>query len=118
LKEMEKLNHRGGIIRIESLFIQLAKPEDPVYACTTCNRAHLHRGTGICTRCHQHLPTEPNLKSQQLRERNYISKRLDKAFADDQSVFRLRCEELTGQTRSPAERLRRFRGISIDDNSN
>ena len=118
LKEMEKLNHRGGIIRIESLFIQLAKPEDPVYECTTCNRAHLHRGTGICTRCHQHLPTEPNLKSQQLRERNYISKRLDKAFADDQSVFRLRCEELTGQTRSPAERLRRFRGISIDDNSN
>ena len=118
LKEMENLKHSGGIIRIERLYIQLSKPEDPVYECTTCSRAHLHRGTGVCTRCHQPLPTHPNLKAQQLRERNYISKRLEKAFADEQSIFRLHCEELTGQTRSPAERLRRFRGILIDDDSN
>lgn len=118
LGKMKKLGHLGGVIRIESLYIQLTKPDDPVYECTTCSRAHLHRGTGVCTRCHQPLPIQPNLNAKQLRERNYISKRLEKAFADDKSIFRLHCEELTGQTRSPAERLRRFRGISIDDNSN
>ena len=34
------------------------------------------------------------------------------------SAFRLRCEELTGQTRSPAERLRRFRGIFVNSPGN
>lgn len=118
LRKMAKLGHSGGVIRIERLYIQLAEPDDPVYECTTCSRAHLHHGTGVCTRCHQPLPAQPNLNAKQLRERNYISKRLDKKFSDDHSVFRLHCEELTGQTKSSAERLRRFRGILIDDNSN
>lgn len=111
LKELAELKHQGGIIRIERLYIQLVKEDAPAYECITCGRGHLHRGTGICTRCHTSLPQLPNLTAADLRERNYISKRLEKVFADEQVSFRLRCEELTGQTSSPAERLRRFREL-------
>lgn len=118
LQELAELKHQGGIIRIERLYIQLVKPDAPAYECVTCGRAHLHRGTGICTRCHTPLPQMSNTTAADLRQRNYISKRLDKALAEEQPTFRLRCEELTGQTGSPAERLRRFRGILIDSENN
>lgn len=107
--------HLHGVIRIEKLHICLAQETDPVYECTTCGRAHLHRGAGICTRCHTHLPTESNSTAQDLRERNYITRRLTRALPNENTSFRLRCEELTGQTNDPAERLRRFKGIFIDN---
>ena len=118
LQEIAELKHQGGIIRIERLYIQLVKLDAPAYECITCGRAHLHHGTGICTRCHTALPHMPNITAADLRQRNYISKRLDKALAEEEATFRLRCEELTGQTGSPAERLRRFRGILIDSEKN
>ncbi|NVE89254.1 DEAD/DEAH box helicase [Vreelandella titanicae] len=107
--------HLHGVIRIEKLHICLAKEDDPVYECTTCGRAHLHRGAGICTRCHTRLPTESNAIAQDLRERNYIARRLTRSQPNEKTSFRLRCEELTGQTDDPAERLRRFKGIFIDN---
>jgi hypothetical protein len=118
LDEMTKLNHKNGLIQIEHLYVQLVEPDDDGYECTKCGRAHLHRGTGVCTRCQELLPLEPNIKARDLRNRNYISKRLDKALSQEKSAFRLHCEELTGQTDSPAERLRRFRGIMLDSNNN
>ena len=118
LDEMTRLNHKNGLIQIEHLYVQLVEPDDDGYECTKCGRAHLHRGTGICTRCQEPLPLEPNIKARDLRSRNYISKRLDKALSQEKSSFRLHCEELTGQTDSPAERLRRFRGIMLDSNNN
>lgn len=108
-------SHPHGVICIEKLHIHLAKEDDPVYECTTCGRAHLHRGTGICTRCHTRLPTESNAIAQDLRERNYIARRLTRSQPSEKTSFRLRCEELTGQTDDPAERLRRFKGIFIDN---
>ena len=106
--------HHHGIIRIEKLHICLAKENDPVYECSTCGRAHLHRGAGVCTRCHTSLPTESNATAQDLRERNYIARRLTRSQSEEKTSFRLRCEELTGQTDDPADRLRRFKGIFID----
>jgi hypothetical protein len=114
LIQLGGLGHSNGIIRIEKLYIRLVQPDAPVFECETCGRAHLHCGTGICTRCHTPLPKLANLTAADLRERNYISQRLERAFAEEEKVFRLHCEELTGQTSSPAERLRRFRGIFID----
>ncbi|PCM45947.1 DEAD/DEAH box helicase [Marinobacter sp. ANT_B65] len=115
LGKLENLGHKGGIIRLEKLRVRLVKPDAPVFECQTCGRAHLHRGTGVCTRCHDGLSKNPNLTADDLRRRNYISLRLEKALADEQSSFRLRCEELTGQTSSPADRLRRFQGIFLDE---
>jgi hypothetical protein len=42
----------------------------------------------------------------------------ERSTAEGFAAFRLRCEELTGQTQSPAERLRRFRGIFVDGTGN
>lgn len=114
LKLFSEHGHTNGVIRIEKLHICLAKESDPVYECIICGRVHLHLGAGICTRCHAPLPTESNGKTQDLRERNYISRRLTRASNEDNS-FRMRCEELTGQTDDPADRLRRFNGIFIDN---
>ena len=114
LKLFSEYGHTNGVIRIEKLHICLAKESDPVYECTTCGRVHLHLGAGICTRCHAPLPTEGNGETKDLRERNYISRRLTRASNEDNS-FRMRCEELTGQTDDPADRLRRFNGIFIDN---
>lgn len=114
LKLFSEYGHTNGVIRIEKLHICLAKENDPVYECMICGRVHLHLGAGICTRCHAPLPTESNGETKDLRERNYISRRLTRASNEDNS-FRMRCEELTGQTDDPADRLRRFNGIFIDN---
>ncbi|ENP7380576.1 DEAD/DEAH box helicase [Vibrio parahaemolyticus] len=114
LKLFSEYGHTNGVIRIEKLHICLVKESDPVYECTTCGRVHLHLGAGICTRCHAPLPVKSNDVTKNLRDRNYISRRLTRASNEDNS-FRLRCEELTGQTDDPADRLRRFNGIFIDN---
>ncbi|MBO9454640.1 DEAD/DEAH box helicase [Paracoccus sp. R12_1] len=114
LDGLKGLGHSGGIIRIERLFVKVVPPDAPVFECQTCHRAHLHKGFGICTRCHAPLPQAANANARDIRERNYISRRLETALREDQGVFRLRCEELTGQTGSPADRLRRFKGIFVD----
>lgn len=113
LDVLTKAGHGGAIIRIEKLQVHLAAESDPAWECSTCGRAHLHRGVGICTRCHSNLDLAPSTNAGELRRRNYIAD----AFRHDADarVFRLHVEELTGQTGSPAERLRRFRGIFVDD---
>ncbi|MDT3322026.1 DEAD/DEAH box helicase [Shewanella sp. SP1S2-4] len=114
LKQFSEYGHTNGVIRIEKLHICLAQESDTVYECTTCGRAHLHVGAGICTRCYVPLPSFSNATTKDLRERNYISRRLTRA-SNEENSFRLRCEELTGQTDDPADRLRRFSGIFIDN---
>jgi hypothetical protein len=115
LEKLADLGHKGGLIRLERLYVRVLDETAPVYECETCGRAHLHKGFGVCTRCHDPLPPNPNAAASDLRNRNYISLRLEKALADEHSSFRLRCEELTGQTGSPADRLRRFQGIFLDE---
>jgi hypothetical protein len=110
---LSKGGHGGAVIRIEKLQVHLTAETDPAWECGTCGRAHLHRGVGVCTRCHSSLDLAPTTTAGALRRRNYLAD----AFRDETeaSVFRLHVEELTGQTGSPAERLRRFRGIFVDD---
>ena len=114
LDQLKALGHAGGIIRLEKLFVKVVKQDALVFECPTCHRAHLHKGFGICTRCHTPLPEEATSVAANIRGRNYIARRIEAAMQEGQGVFRLRCEELTGQTGSPAERLRRFRGIFVD----
>lgn len=117
LDEMTRLNHKNGLIQIEHLYVQLVEPDD-AFDMNAQMQSPLTSWCCICTRCQEPLPLEPNIKARDLRSRNYISKRLDKALSQEKSSFRLHCEELTGQTDSPAERLRRFRGIMLDSNNN
>ncbi|PDT60545.1 helicase [Bradyrhizobium diazoefficiens] len=118
LAKFEALGHKNGFIEPERLYVRLVGPDHQFYECTNCSRAHLHRGTGVCSRCQEPLPVKPTGPVSELRKRNVLAKRVERSTAEGLGAFRLRCEELTGQTRSPAERLRRFRGIFVDDAGN
>ncbi|WP_084518701.1 DEAD/DEAH box helicase [Bradyrhizobium sp. th.b2] len=118
LSRFVALGHRNGFIEPDLLRIKLVGPDHPYFECINCSRSHLHRGTGVCTRCQESLPPQPTGVVSELRARNVLARRVERSSLEGLSAFRLRCEELTGQTRSPAERLRRFRGIFVESAGN
>lgn len=115
LSELNKLGHSEGLIDLFKLGVRLSGAEDPFWRCAQCDRVHLHRGGEICTRCFKQLPEEPSGQCKELWERNFLSHRIARGAGGEATPFRLRSEELTGQTRDGAERLRRFRGILVDE---
>ncbi len=108
---LAKGGHPDGLILTSSLHIHLVEETSPYWRCSRCSRVHLHRGVMICTRCFQALREEPTGKCAELYAANYLAKRIKRGNA----TFRLRCEELTGQTEDPANRQRRFKNIVLDD---
>ncbi len=118
LTNLATSGHALGFIDPDKLSIRLVDDTHLFYECSNCARAHLHRGTGNCTRCQGPLPKEATGPVSVLRARNVLARRVERSTAEGIGAFRLRCEELTGQTRSPAERLRRFRGIFVDSAGN
>lgn len=113
LKRLDGLAHFNGFIDPDKLFVRLVDGEHDYFACGNCTRVHLHRGAGVCTRCTEQLPLEPTGKTKEIRERHFLARSIEHASKAGTGGFRLRCEELTGQTGSPADRLRRFRGIFV-----
>jgi DEAD/DEAH box helicase domain-containing protein len=110
LRRLAILGHNHGWVYNSALHIRLVDEDDSFWRCETCGRVHLHTGTGRCTRCFGKLPAAETGKVAELRKRNYLAKRIERAGLR----FRLRCEELTGQTDDPADRQRRFKGIIVD----
>lgn len=110
-----KYGHVNGIIRVGRVFLRVSEPGDPFWRCSYCERIHLHRGVGNCTRCYKPLPSERSGKVQELWETNFLGRRIVRGQKDGVSRFRLRCEELTGQTDDFSERLRKFKNIFVDD---
>jgi len=103
--------HLDGIVSVSKVWYR-PLPEDAAYwRCETCKRVHLHRGAGVCTRCRRALPDNETGGVIELREGNFLGKRISRS----PGVRRLRAEELTGMTNNPAARLRRFKGILIKD---
>ncbi|AIQ93138.1 DEAD/DEAH box helicase [Methylobacterium oryzae] len=115
LEAFRARNHPNGIVDAAPLHVRLSDRGDPYYRCENCDRVHLHRGTGVCTRCRSALPTERTGVVEELWNRHFLARQIDRGLAEGTGSFRLRCEELTGQTDEPAERLRRFKGIFIHD---
>ncbi len=113
LEAFEKLGHRNGFIDPSLLTVRLVNGDHPFLRCANCGRVHLHRGTGVCTRCTRPLPNEATGRVAELWDRHFLSRRIKRSTRGGLSSFRLRCEELTGQTGTPAERLRCFRGIFV-----
>ncbi len=118
LNRLEGLGHKNGFIEPDRLFVRLVSPQHQYFRCPNCARAHLHRGTGHCTRCNEALAEVATGPASELRASNVLAQRIERSTETQKGAFRLRCEELTGQTRSPADRLRRFRGIFVDGSSN
>ena len=107
LAAFNDLKHRDGLIYTSALCVRLVSANDPYWRCGKCGRVHLHRGFVKCTRCFSDLPTESTGIAKELREGNFLAKRIER----DGKVFRMRCEELTGQTDDPGERQRYFKGL-------
>lgn len=117
LAKLKGLHHVNGFIDPERLYVRIVGDDHAYFACSNCTRVHLHRGAGICTRCAVELPKEPTGITKDIRERHFLARSIKHASEAGTGAFRLRCEELTGQTGSPADRLRRFRGIFVDGQS-
>lgn len=115
LREFQALGHLHGLVELDGLYVKLSVAGDPFYRCTNCGRVHLHRGVGACTRCFERLPSERSGTVEQLWDANFLARRITRAERDGLGGFRLRCEELTGQTGLPAERLRKFKGIFVSE---
>jgi ATP-dependent helicase YprA (DUF1998 family) len=90
--------------------ICLVRPEDQFFACPQCRRIHLHRSGGICIDCLVPLNPPQSLSSAPVDADyyNFLAQ-----HAGD--VFRLNCEELTGQTNKTAARNRQrlFQGVCL-----
>lgn len=115
LEKFGSLGHPGGIIELFGLGVCLANAEHQYWRCESCDRVHLHRGYGTCTRCLSQLPSQATGQARELWRSNFLSHRITRSGAEAVEPFRLRSEELTGQTHDGAERLRRFKDIILDD---
>lgn len=107
---LQRAGHSGGIIHVSSLTIRVPDPADTYWRCPTCGRVHLHHGASVCTRCFEPLTDAPTGAIDEVRRSNFLGKRVER----NEPVFRVHCEELTGQTDDPAERQRRFKGILLN----
>ncbi len=107
-------------VELDRIGFQLPVDSAPFWRCGNCRRVHLHRGIGGCTRCGTPLPEALTGRRGELIREHVFGRRLrrtlDNHAAGSQAsaeLFRLRCEELTGQTVDPASRQREFRGIRL-----
>ncbi|MBB3952647.1 DEAD/DEAH box helicase [Aureimonas jatrophae] len=115
LERLRGLGHAEGRIDAAELGVKMARPGDPYWRCDRCSRVHLHRGLEICTRCREPLPVGRKGEVRELWRSSFLAGRIVRSRTENLPSFRLRCEELTGQTGSPAERLRLFKGIVVPD---
>ena len=115
LEEFKKHHHVNGIIRVGRVFLRIAQPGDSYWRCSSCERIHLHRGVGKCTRCYKPLSAERSGPVEELWNANFLGRRIARGQEDGVARFKLRCEELTGQTDDFSDRLRKFKSIFVDD---
>lgn len=91
----------------------VARTSSEMWECRTCRRRHLHRGTGVCTRCYAPLPPDPHDPTalDAIQDEDYYAWRAKR----DDGLFRLNTAELTGQTdrEDAQERQLRFQGVFL-----
>jgi len=114
LSEFSALEHPSGMIHIGKLYLKVAEANDPYWRCRNCERVHLHWGPGKCTRCGEILDEQPTGQAAELWRGNFLGKRIVRGQDEGVDRFRLRVEELTGQTDDFSDRLRKFKGIFVD----
>ena len=98
----------------QNLWFQPVPKNAPAWTCTRCLTKHIHIGMGWCTNCPEPLPKKPNDVADPGGSDYYAFLASSAA-----SPFRLRCEELTGQTDTDdaATRQRLFQGLCLSGES-
>lgn len=96
---------------IQPMHLVLEPPGKQHWECPSCARRHLDRAGGICTSCVTPLPEEP-IEARRPADDYYAYQ----ASLND-GGFRMRAEELTGQTddEDAAERQARFQNVFLDN---
>lgn len=102
-----------GSVDITRLYFRTARPGDKAIRCTKCGRVHLHAGFDRCTRCGDKLVWDGDLTAGKVARSNFLGRRVMRAIDTQEPLFRLKCEELTGQTRDPGARLQQFKGVFV-----
>lgn len=91
--------------------LRLAPPGEEQWVCPSCARRHLDRAGGVCTSCRTLLGDDPVPAAR--AEDDYYAY----LATADEEPFRLRAEELSGQTsdQESTQRQSRFQSIFLDD---
>jgi Lhr-like helicase len=113
LRRLTASGQNNGTVQVGKLFLKIAKEDDPYWRCTACERVHMHRGAVLCTRCYTPLQVPPTGPVKDLWESNFLGRRIVRGSEQGISRFRLKCEELSGQTDDFSDRLRRFKDIFV-----
>ena len=92
-----------------------AQQQIAVYQCRRCGRSHLHPSGGICTTCLRPLPTAPDMCRTDTEPEDFY----EFLARSGSQPFRLRCEELTGQTNQEDRRARQrqFQEVFLEEES-
>jgi Lhr-like helicase len=113
LRRLTAEHQLGGTIQVGKLYLKIAREGDAYWRCTACERVHMHRGVGRCTRCYAPLQTERTGPVEDLWNQNFLGRRIVRGQEQGIPRFRLKCEELSGQTDDFSDRLRRFKDIFV-----
>ena len=95
---------------IDPMRLRIRRAGNSIFECTQCRRVHLHPSGGICTDCQGQLGPAQPLGSGATEDDYYAFLARDAA-----RLFRLNCEELTGQTSKSEGRRRQrlFQGVCL-----
>lgn len=106
-------NPNQCVLQAQALCLQRAGVQ--YFECPRCRRVHLHPSGGVCTDCQTPLDPPQPLTPAQLQSDyySYLATQTDE-------LFRLNCEELTGQTnkRDGRKRQRLFQNIVLPGTEN
>jgi DEAD/DEAH box helicase domain-containing protein len=106
-----KITDSGFLIDPSALWFRPTASGAEYWTCGRCRAVHLHRALGRCVNCHAPLPEQAD--ATRPRDQDYYAY----LASDGAAAFRLRCEELTGQTDKDdaQDRQRLFRGVCLKD---
>lgn len=107
----KKITDEGFLLDPSALWFRPAAPEADSWTCARCRAVHLHRALGRCVNCHGPLAEAADVTRPS--DDDYYAY----LASDGAAAFRLRCEELTGQTDKDdaTDRQRLFRGICLEN---
>lgn len=103
----------GGLVAsylIHPMRLRVRRPGPSIFECTQCRRIHLHPSGGVCTDCQGALSPPHPLGTGATADDYYHF-----LAHDAGPLFRLNCEELTGQTSKTEGRKRQrlFQGVCL-----
>ncbi len=110
-KRIAELLEASGVIQtwvIQPTSMQIEPSRGQAWVCESCRQLHLHRAGGVCTSCGAILSPGPSQATE--ASDDYYA-----YLAQHEQAFRLRAEELTGQTdwEEAQDRQAQFQGIFL-----